>query len=123
MINRTIGLRITRLRLARGLTTSQLAERAGLSQAQISRLENGKQGFRTKTLARIAAALSVTPSYLIRQDGENHMELPSSLAKAFERADFLAFAERLACAFLDRPDILDRVAGALEVRPARPKRR
>lgn len=40
-----------------GITTTELANRVGISQAQISRLENGKQGFRSSTLQRIALAL------------------------------------------------------------------
>jgi transcriptional regulator with XRE-family HTH domain len=68
MNNRTIGLKVARLRKEQELTSAQLAERCGLSQPQISRLENGKQGFRSATLGRIAAALGVTPGYFF--DGE-----------------------------------------------------
>ncbi len=52
-----IGLLVKSLREKRGLTTNALADRIGISQAQISRLENGKQGFRSSTLAKIANAL------------------------------------------------------------------
>ncbi len=70
MTNRDIGLRLTRLREARDLTTVSLGHKVGLSQAQISRLENGKQSFRSATLIRIAGALGVPLFYLLMSDDE-----------------------------------------------------
>ncbi len=67
---REIGFRVTRLREARRLTTVVLAGRVGMSQAQISRLENGKQGFRSSTLTKIAGALGVSPFRLLMTDDE-----------------------------------------------------
>ena len=54
---KAIGLLVNELRGKVGITTTELAKRVGISQAQISRLENGKQGFRSSTLAKIADAL------------------------------------------------------------------
>ena len=68
--NADIGLRMTRLREARGLTTVALGQLVGISQAQVSRLENGRQGFRSFTLARIAESLDVPPFYLLMSDEE-----------------------------------------------------
>jgi len=70
MSNRDIGLRLTRLREARGLTTVTLGRKVDLSQAQISRLENGKQGFRSSTLARLSDALGVPGFYFLMNDGQ-----------------------------------------------------
>ena len=70
MSNREIGLRLTRLREARGLTTVTLGKKVGLSQAQISRLENGKQGFRSNTLVRLCESLGVPCFYLLMDDGQ-----------------------------------------------------
>jgi len=56
-IEKAIGLAVQRERRRQRLTTMDLAERVGISQAQISRLENGRQGFRSSTLDRIARAL------------------------------------------------------------------
>ena len=70
MDSKTIGRKIGELREKLGMTTTQLAKRVGISQAQISRLENGKQGFRSNTLDRIAKALSVKPMYFFfEQEG------------------------------------------------------
>ena len=60
MDNRLIGLKITKLRNKLNLTTTELAKMVGISQAQISRLENGKQGFRSATLTKIAGGRNQT---------------------------------------------------------------
>ncbi len=49
MTNRDIGARVKAVREDRKMTTTDLARRVGISQAQISRLENGLQGFRPST--------------------------------------------------------------------------
>ncbi len=65
-----IGNEIRKLRKQRGLSSTELAQRTGLSQPQVSRLENGKQGFRSETLARISKALDVTPAYFFLHEAE-----------------------------------------------------
>jgi len=52
-----LGLLLKRLRTEARLARGQLAERVGLCQPQIFRLEGGRQGFRSSTLRRIAGAL------------------------------------------------------------------
>ncbi len=49
MTNRDIGARVKVIKEARKMTMTDLAQRVGISQAQISRLENGLQGFRLST--------------------------------------------------------------------------
>ena len=56
-----IGATVRKLRTELGKTTTDLAGKVGVSQAQISRLENGQQGFRSETLAKIAKALDIPP--------------------------------------------------------------
>jgi len=68
MDSKTIGLRVSQLRDRKGLTTTQLGKLVGLSQAQISRLENGKQGFRSITLMKVSRALGVKPAYFFLED-------------------------------------------------------
>ena len=70
MTGREMGLRLTRLREARGLTTVTLGQKVGLSQAQISRLENGKRGLRSGTLGKLSEALNVPPFYFLMSDDE-----------------------------------------------------
>ena len=68
MTNRDIGSRVSTVRQDRKMTTTELAERVGISQAQISRLENGLQGFRSDTLFKIAKALGKPPFYFMMND-------------------------------------------------------
>ena len=65
-----IGARVRAIRKELGLTTTTLAKKVRISQAQISRLENGRQGFRSGTLVRIANALKVPPFRLFMTDRE-----------------------------------------------------
>ncbi len=67
MDSRKIGQLISKRRKQLGLSTTELARRVNLSQPQISRLENGQQGFRSETLTRISEALGVTPAYFFME--------------------------------------------------------
>ena len=49
------------LRVARGLTQTQLAEMAGLNQATISKAERGEMNTTMETITAIATALRVEP--------------------------------------------------------------
>lgn len=53
-----IGMNVRRLREYRSLTQSQLAEKAGLRDATISDIENGKANFEIETLIKLAAGLN-----------------------------------------------------------------
>jgi DNA-binding XRE family transcriptional regulator len=65
-----IGATVKALRAKLGMTTTTLAAKVGISQAQISRLENGQQGFRSETLVKIAKALKAPPFRLLMTDKE-----------------------------------------------------
>lgn len=100
MTSRDIGLRITRLRDLRKLTTAALAQKVGLSQAQISRLENGRQGLRSATLTKVAGALGAPPFYFYMKDdewetyqtglatrGKKRLDLPAGPLSSSKNAD------------------------------------
>ena len=55
-----IGLRIASLRKMQGLTITQLAERAGIPRAHLSRIEAGKYAVTLETIQAIAEALGMT---------------------------------------------------------------
>ncbi len=65
-----IGMTVKQLRTDLGMTTTDLAKKVRISQAQISRLENGQQGFRSGTLVKIAKALKVPPFRMFMTDKE-----------------------------------------------------
>lgn len=55
-----VARNIKRLREARGLSNKELAALVRCTPGNMSRLENGKQGYNQETLHRVAAALNVT---------------------------------------------------------------
>ncbi|MBI4564588.1 MAG: helix-turn-helix transcriptional regulator [Planctomycetes bacterium] len=57
---RWIGRKIRVLREKKGMTQEDLAERAGLTQSHVSRLEDGKHSPSNVTLRKIAKALRVS---------------------------------------------------------------
>lgn len=68
MNNIILGRKVAKLRKQKEMSTTELAKKSGLSQPQISRLENGKQGFRSATLTRISKALDVSPAYFFDEN-------------------------------------------------------
>lgn len=64
MLDTGLEIRILRERLK--MSAKDLAERVGLSQSQMSRLEKGQRRIDMKVLERIAQALDVSPSYFFR---------------------------------------------------------
>ncbi len=52
------------LRTAKGLSQQELAEKAGITQAAISRIEAGLHDPRYSTVVRLAAVLGVDPAQL-----------------------------------------------------------
>lgn len=55
-----IGLRIASLRKMQGMNITQLADRAGIQRAHLSRIEAGKYAVTIETIEAIAQALSMT---------------------------------------------------------------
>jgi len=68
-----IGLEIRLLRERKRVTGKELAEKIGLSQSQMSRLEKGQRRIDTKLLDKIAEALDVKASYFF-EGGEPDLE-------------------------------------------------
>jgi len=78
-----LGDRIKRQREKRRLTQTELAERAGVNQALISRLESKiSASTNTEALKRLATALACTTDYLVgMHDEERDSELlPAAVA-------------------------------------------
>lgn len=74
-------VRLATLRESRGLSQGELAERAGVGQPNISRIE-GRGDFKVSTLARVAAALGGSLSIRVRfPDGvDRELELGAVVA-------------------------------------------
>lgn len=70
-----IGKRVARLRAKRKLTQQELASRAGVSQAIISRLEtDNRDNVTTDVLRGLATALGCTADYLIGMHEDDDSE-------------------------------------------------
>ena len=105
---REIGRRIAAFRKERGLTVRQLSKRIGLSEGQLSRLENGHQGLRSRVLLRIAQVLGVKPVQFFMFAGEEDKEvseltISASLRSALREPGFVALAEDLAASYHKAP--------------------
>lgn len=61
-----IAMQIIELRERHGLTQAELAERCGIDQGDISRIERGATNPTTRTLQRIAAALDADVRLIAR---------------------------------------------------------
>jgi transcriptional regulator with XRE-family HTH domain len=71
-----VELRHEKLKAARErrfLTQQQLADRAGTSKANISRLESGEQKARMSTIIRLAQALEIDPEELVAWGAEHQV--------------------------------------------------
>jgi transcriptional regulator with XRE-family HTH domain len=60
----TIGGRIRLERVRQDVSQSELARRSGIAQANLSKIESGKQDILVSTLLQICAALGVRPAQL-----------------------------------------------------------
>ena len=56
-VAKQIGNRVHQLRKEAGITQTQLAEKCGMQQSNIARIENGRYGITIDVLARIAQTL------------------------------------------------------------------
>ena len=64
-----IGLEIKILRERKRMSGKELAEKIGLSQSQMSRLEKGQRRIDAQVLHKIARALDVRPSFFFGEQG------------------------------------------------------
>ena len=69
-----IGRRIREVREEQGLTTAQLADRLGITEALLRRLESGEGALPSKMLKRIAKALGVKVIRFFESDDDSDTE-------------------------------------------------
>ncbi len=70
LTQKVIGCTVRELRQGLNMSTTILARKVGISQPQVSRLENGHQGFRSGTLVKLARALKVPSFRLLMTEEE-----------------------------------------------------
>lgn len=69
-MRKLVGRNVRRIRIEKGLTQEQLAERAGVSQYYVSLLENGGRNPTVVSLWELSLALGVSHVDLVLPDGE-----------------------------------------------------
>jgi transcriptional regulator with XRE-family HTH domain len=65
-LKRLLAINLRRLRVARGLSQTELAAAAGIARVHVNRIENGAQNASLDTVSRLAAALGSEPSDLLK---------------------------------------------------------
>ncbi len=73
--SKAFGLVVSRLRTEKGMTQENLSAFAGIARSHLTLLENGKKTARLNTLFKIADALEIKPSEIVRmieEEGVNH---------------------------------------------------
>ncbi len=65
--NKAVGIVISTLRVHKGLTQERLSGLAGIARSHLAALENGEKTAKLDTLWRIADALGIRPSELVRR--------------------------------------------------------
>ena len=72
---KTFGAVISKLRVQKGLTQERMSGLAGIARSHLVALENGEKTVKLDTLWRIADALEISPSELVRKiENENMKE-------------------------------------------------
>ena len=64
---KAFGVVISKLRVQKGLTQENLSGLAGIARSHLAALENGEKTVKLDTMWRIADALGISPSELIRK--------------------------------------------------------
>ena len=79
---KAFGVVISKLRVQKGLTQERMSGLAGIARSHLVALENGEKTVRLDTLWRIADALEISPSELVRKtENEDVSESQESYVK------------------------------------------
>lgn len=82
---RDIGERVKQARLARGMSQAELAEKLGLSDAYISKIELGKNAMTVTVLVKLSDILDVSTDWLLRNKTREAQEITiAELEEMFE---------------------------------------
>ena len=89
---RAIAQRVTTLRKARGFTQVELAERLGVSQALVSKYENGEVLLHAELLAELATLFHTSADELLGLQHKKSRRAPTPLAPAVDKGLARRFA-------------------------------
>ena len=97
------GLKIRILRMQSKMSQGELAEKIGLTQAVMSRIEGGKREPTVKELQQIAGIFNVSPAFFLSEDANLN-----NLDAMYKRGDLGKIAER-------RPNLTEPAAACVAV--------
>ena len=81
-----IGNRLYALRKRMGMTQTELAEAAGLSDRAYADIERGSVNMRIETVLKICEALHITPDEILTEDSSSLTSKPSVLSPVISEA-------------------------------------
>jgi len=70
LIQAMVGRKVRELRLAQGISSTELAARSGISQGQLSKVETGKATISLRVLDQLSRALGRSVAYFFRGEAE-----------------------------------------------------
>ena len=82
---RLIGNKLLSFRKKNGLTQSEVAERAGLSDRTYADIERGTVNMRIETILKICDALNITPNEILTAEDEETIILEDEIIKKLNR--------------------------------------
>jgi transcriptional regulator with XRE-family HTH domain len=80
-VSARVGVRVRLLRERLGLTQQDLAERAAIDPASLSRIERGRIGLHLSTVERLAYGLGLSPAALLAEEPVQAAEADALLAE------------------------------------------
>lgn len=88
---RAIGNKLLNIRKKAGLTQSEVAEAAGLSDRTYADIERGTVNMRIETILRICEALNITPDVILTEDNPS---LSARQTELIEQLNGCSYKER-----------------------------
>lgn len=64
--SKAFGIVVSRIRTEKGISQTRFSDMAGIARSHLTMLENGKKTIRLDTFCKIADALEIRPSELMR---------------------------------------------------------
>lgn len=97
----TIGDKILYLRQKLDMKQKELADKVGITEATLSRYENGKRNPRGDIAAKLAKALGVTTDYLLNESSNDVSQHKDSTPPKREQKDHDTFMEDAKALFMN----------------------
>lgn len=114
---REVGQRISKARIAAGLSGTDLGNALGLAKDQISKIENGRRKLDIGELTSTARFLGMSVGTLLGQTQRPQMALASRIASGAALGDW-APVHRRARQLLELDDLLTKAVGLIPARPS-----